>query len=137
MTTQEKWLYQRVFLNGHLSKWQSLAISLMYEQEDGFITDVYASRIQQERKKNTTLSQHFQNPIEKSQKEIQLDTPNMQIHDRSLYWLGTGTSKSVMSIIQNMFVTIVKKNTNKNVDKGNTKLPNYCLKDAVVTESSR
>ena len=89
MTTQEKWLYQRVFLNGHLSKWQSLAISLMYEQEDGFITDVYASRIQQERKKNTTLSQHFQNPIEKSQKEIQLDTPNMQIHDRSLYWLGT------------------------------------------------
>jgi hypothetical protein len=32
----------------------------MYEQEDGFITDVYASRIQQERKKDTTLLQHFQ-----------------------------------------------------------------------------
>ena len=125
MTTQEMWLYQRVFLNGHLSKWQSLAIALMYEQEDGFITDVYASRIQQERKKDTTLLQHFQNPIAKSQKEIQLDTPNMQIHDRSLYWLGTGTSESVMSIINNTFFTIVKKPTNKNVDKGNTKLPNY------------
>ena len=57
----------------------------------------------------------------------------MQIHDRSLYWLGTGTSKSVMSIINNTFFTIVKNPPDKNVDKGNTKLRNYCLKDGVVT----
>ena len=33
--------------------------------------------------------EQFQNPTEK---EIKIDSPNKQIHDRSLSWLGTGTS---------------------------------------------
>ena len=41
--------------------------------------------------KNTTMSQQFRNPIEKSQKEVK-PTPLIQIHDGSLSWLGTGIS---------------------------------------------
>jgi hypothetical protein len=35
--------------------------------------------------KNTIPSEQLQNPMEKSK-------PFTQIHDRSLFWLGTGTS---------------------------------------------
>jgi hypothetical protein len=42
--------------------------------------------------KNTTLSEHFQNAIEKTVEKDKIDTPSTQIHDRSLSWLGTGTS---------------------------------------------
>ena len=37
--------------------------------------------------KNTTLSEHFQNPIERDN----IDTPT-QIHDKSLSWLGSHAS---------------------------------------------
>ena len=41
--------------------------------------------------KSTTLSEQFQNPIEKSLKEIKIEikTPNTQILDWSLSWLNT------------------------------------------------
>ena len=46
---------------------------------------------QYSKKKNTALSEQFQNLIEKSQKEAK-SIPQTQIHDRLLSWLGTGTS---------------------------------------------
>ena len=42
--------------------------------------------------KNTTLSEQFQNPIEKIIERNKIDTPNIQIHDGIFSWLGTGTS---------------------------------------------
>ena len=44
--------------------------------------------------KNTIviLSENFQNPIAKIIERDKIDTPNTQIHDRSLSCLGTGTS---------------------------------------------
>jgi len=39
--------------------------------------------------KNTTLSAQFVNQISERGKT---DAPNRQIHDLSLFWLGTGTS---------------------------------------------
>ena len=42
--------------------------------------------------KHTTLSEQFQNQIEKTVEKDKIDTSNTQIHDRSLSWLGTGTS---------------------------------------------
>ena len=45
-----------------------------------------------ENQENTTLSEHFQNPIKKSHIETQIDTPYPQIHDCSLSLLGIGTS---------------------------------------------
>ena len=41
---------------------------------------------------NTTLSEHFKNPIKKSHIETQIDTPYTQIHECSLSRLGTCTS---------------------------------------------
>jgi hypothetical protein len=38
------------------------------------------------------LSENFQNPIAKIIERDKIDTPNTQIHDRSLSCLGTGTS---------------------------------------------
>jgi len=46
-------------------------------------------------KKNTTLSELFQTPIEKSEKEAKIYTHNTHIYDRSLSWLGT--CKSIKS----------------------------------------
>jgi hypothetical protein len=45
-----------------------------------------------ENQENTTLSEHFQNPIKKSHIETQIDTPYPHIHDCSLSLLGIGTS---------------------------------------------
>jgi hypothetical protein len=42
--------------------------------------------------KNTLLLLQFQNPIEKLHKQPKFHTLNKHIHDRSLSWLGTGTS---------------------------------------------
>jgi hypothetical protein len=43
--------------------------------------------------KNTTPKEQFKNPIEKNRrKRSKIDTPNTQIHDRSLSSLGTDTS---------------------------------------------
>ena len=38
------------------------------------------------------LSQHFKNRIENHRNKDIIDTPNTQTHDRSLSWVGTGTS---------------------------------------------
>ena len=46
--------------------------------------------IMQEQQKNATLLEQFQNPIENSWRHN--PHPNSKIHDRSLSWLGTGTS---------------------------------------------
>jgi hypothetical protein len=40
-------------------------------------------------KRNNALSEQVQNKISKS---FKIDTPNTHIHDRSLSWVGTGTS---------------------------------------------
>ena len=43
--------------------------------------------------KNTTLLEQFKNPKENHRDKIDTPkTPNAQIHDQSLSWLGTGTS---------------------------------------------
>lgn len=39
-------------------------------------------------KKNTTLSVKLQNAIEKSQKEVKIETFSIQMHERLLSWLG-------------------------------------------------
>ena len=38
------------------------------------------------------MLKQFQNMIEKIVEKEKIDTPNTQIHDRSLSWLDTGTS---------------------------------------------
>jgi len=37
---------------------------------------------------NTTLSVKFQNLIEKSQKEVKIETSSTQMHERLLSWIG-------------------------------------------------
>jgi hypothetical protein len=39
-------------------------------------------------KNNTTLSVKFQNIIEKSQKEVQIETSSTQMHERLISWIG-------------------------------------------------
>jgi hypothetical protein len=48
--------------------------------------------IENQNQENTTLSEHFKNPIKKSHIETQIDTPYTQIHECSLSRLGTCTS---------------------------------------------
>lgn len=43
-----------------------------------------------EKLKNTTLSEHFENPM-KIVERGKVDIPNTQIHDMSLSWHGTNT----------------------------------------------
>ena len=45
-----------------------------------------------EKQKNTTLREQFQNQTEKNRRKMQNRYPNTQIHDCSLFWIGTGTS---------------------------------------------
>ena len=62
---------------------------------DGYFRSKYYSRnIKKKWKtKNTTLSEQFQYPISNIQiVRDKIDTPNTQICDRSLSWLGTSTS---------------------------------------------
>ena len=53
---------------------------------------------------NTTLSEQFQNLIEKIV-EIKgnIDTPNTHIYDRSLSWIYTGTSTKKDGVIRVVF----------------------------------
>jgi hypothetical protein len=39
-------------------------------------------------KNNTTLSVKFQNIIEKSQKEVKIETSSTQMHERLISWIG-------------------------------------------------
>jgi hypothetical protein len=48
--------------------------------------------------KNTTLSEQFKNSIEKIVGRGKIDTTNAHIHDHSLSWLGTYTSKKVAGL---------------------------------------
>jgi len=38
------------------------------------------------------MSEQFQNPIKQIVERGKIDTPNIQIHDGSLSWVGTDTS---------------------------------------------
>ena len=61
--------------------------------------------------KNITLSEQVQTPIEKSWKEI-VDNHNIQIHDHSISWLGTGTSIKSGGVKLVLFViSSLKRNT--------------------------
>ena len=42
--------------------------------------------------KNTTVSEHFQNPLKQIIERYKIETLNTQIHDRSHSWLCTDTS---------------------------------------------
>ena len=48
--------------------------------------------MEKKEKKDTTLSDQFQNAIDKRQHSGNIDTPNRHIHYRSCSWLGTDTS---------------------------------------------
>jgi hypothetical protein len=47
--------------------------------------------IKNNKNKNTTLSEQFQNKISKIVERGKIDSTNTEIHDRSLCWLSTGT----------------------------------------------
>jgi hypothetical protein len=62
------------------------------------------------KQKDTTLLEEFQNQVSKSQKEEKIYTPNTQIHDRSLSWISAGSSIKVENFEPNLIAHTKKVN---------------------------